>query len=221
MKVLAVVGQKGGVGKSTVAINLAVVAEEAGEKALLIDLDPQGSALLWAELRATNKPSVVAAQPERLAGIIKAAEEFAVTLVVVDAPSRLDSIALGAIRAADVVITPAMPDLINLAPLRDTAALIEQAEKLDATIAVVNNADNSKRVDEARAELRKLGLAIAPTVLLHSPQFATAYGRGKGVVELGDGKAGVQVRALWSDLEKFARRVSAPKRNGKAKEARA
>ena len=90
------------------------------------------------------------------AGIIKATSEFtefAITLAVIDAPSRLDSVALAAIRAADLIIIPTMPDLINLAPLSETALLIKSADKLGHTIAVINNADGqSKRVEEAREE---------------------------------------------------------------------
>jgi cellulose biosynthesis protein BcsQ len=163
----------------------------------------------------------VAAQPERFASIIKAAEEFRTTLVLIDAPSRLDAIALAAVRAADMIICPAMPDLINLAPRRETVALIGSADKLDATVAVINNGDpDSKRVDAARQALKGMGLAVAPTAVMHSGQFSAAFDRGKGVIELGAGKAATQLHALWADLDKLARRIAAPKRNGKAKEAR-
>lgn len=94
--------------------------------------------------------------------------------------------------------------------------LINSADKLEATVAVINNADpNSKRVEAAREELARLGLTVARTALTSSGQFATAYDRGKGVIELGQGKASTQLQALWSDLEKFAGRATAGKRNGK------
>lgn len=222
MRVISVVNQKGGVGKSTLAINLATVAEAKGERVLLIDLDPQGSAVLWGQTRGTNRPLVAAAQPERLAVIINAASEFGTTLVLIDAPSRLDPIALAAIRGADMIVCPTMVDLINLAPLRETVTLINSAEKLEATVAVINNADpTSKRVEAAREELARLGLTVARTALTSSGQFATAYDRGKGVIELGQGKAPAQLQALWSDLEKFAGRTLVAKRDGKAtREAR-
>lgn len=157
MRVVSVVNQKGGVGKSTLAINIATVAEAKGDRVLLIDLDPQGSSVLWGQTRGTNRPLVAATQPERLPAIISAAAEFGTTLVLIDAPSRLDPIALAAVRAANTIICPTMVDLINLAPLRETVALINSADKLEATIAVINNSDPaSKRVESAREELARV-----------------------------------------------------------------
>jgi hypothetical protein len=70
------------------------------------------------------------------------------------------------------------------------------------------------------AKSQRLGLAIAATVLLHSSQFATAFGRGKGAVELAEGRAPTQVQDLWGDIDKFAKRVASSKRNSKGAEVR-
>jgi chromosome partitioning protein len=67
---IAVVAQKGGAGKTTLAINLAAAADRAGEVALIIDTDPQASACEWASWRKGSPPEVIDSAPPRLAAKI-------------------------------------------------------------------------------------------------------------------------------------------------------
>ena len=84
MRIWSFIQQKGGVGKTTLCLNLAVAAEAKGEKVLVVDLDQQGSAVFWSTTRGTNKPTVIDALPEKLPDIIRAAPELGITLVPVD-----------------------------------------------------------------------------------------------------------------------------------------
>src|SRR6266545_4707430 len=143
MRVWSFVQQKGGSGKSTICTNLAVHAEEKGETVLIVDLDPQSSATLWYAQRGTNKPNVLEALPDKLPDIIQSAATLGITLCMIDSPSKIDATALAAIRAADLVICPTLPDLFNLGSLQDTVRLLEAAEKLGVTIGVINNVDES------------------------------------------------------------------------------
>jgi chromosome partitioning protein len=223
LRIWSFIQQKGGVGKTTLCLNLAVAAEATGEKVLVVDLDPQGSAVFWSTTRGTNKPTIIDALPEKLGDIIRAAPELGATLLIIDAPSRLDPVALAAIRVSDLVICPAATDLLNLAPLQETVALIESADKLGVAVGVLNNIDGAaKKIDNARGVLEAFKMAVAPTTIWHLPQFSAAYDKGKAVTEMkpADGKAAFKIAALWTDLDKLARRMAAPKRNGKAKEAR-
>jgi chromosome partitioning protein len=133
---LSFVQQKGGSGKSTIATNLAVCGEEQGETVLIVDLDPQTSATLWHSARGTNKPLVLDAIPDKLTDIVASASTLGVTLCLIDSPSKLDDIALAAIRAANMVICPTLPDLFNLGSLQDTVQLLEAAGKLPVTVGV-------------------------------------------------------------------------------------
>jgi chromosome partitioning protein len=196
---------------------------------LVVDLDPRGSAVFWSTTRGTNKPTIIDALPEKLGDIIRAAPELGATLLLIDAPSRLDPVALAAIRAAEMTICPTVPDLLNLVPLQETVALIESADKLTAAVGVLKNVDESgaaKKIDNARSVLASFKMAVAPTAIFHLPQFSAAYDKGKAVIEMkpADGKAAMQIEALWGDLDKLGRRGAAPvashKRNSKAKEAR-
>ena len=139
--------------------------------------------------------------------------------MMIDVPSRLDSIALAAIRAADMIVCPTLPDLLNLKPLKDTVTLIEAADKLEASIGVINNVDESgaaTNIAHAKAVLESFGMQICSAVVYHLPQFATAYNEGKGVTEHKPGtKAAKQVRALWGQLDKQAQQFAAGRMNGK------
>ena len=103
MRIWSFVQQKGGSGKSTIATNLGVCGGEEGETVLIVDLDPQHSATLWHSARGTNKPTVIDAIPEKLTNIVTSAPNLGVMLCLIDSPSKLDDIALAAIRVADMV----------------------------------------------------------------------------------------------------------------------
>jgi chromosome partitioning protein len=75
MKVLAIQSQKGGAGKTTLAINLAVAAEQAALATIVLDLDPQASAMGWRDSRTAETPAVVSIVPARLPASLQAAKQ--------------------------------------------------------------------------------------------------------------------------------------------------
>src|SRR5262245_16523018 len=206
MRIWSFVQQKGGSGKSTICTNVAVCGEENDEMVLVVDLDPQLSATLWRIERGTNKPLVLDGKPDKLSQILESAATLGVTLCLIDSPSKLDDIAVAAIRAADLVVCPTLPDLFNLGSLQDTVRLLELAEKLPVTVGVINNIDKAgeeARIGAATAVMEKFGMAVCPAVIHHRPEFQIAAEKGKGVTELGaKGKAAAdEIRALWKDLD--------------------
>jgi chromosome partitioning protein len=96
MKTIAIISQKGGAGKTTVAIHLAVAAEHRGMNTALFDLDPQASASSWADKRNQPVPAVVSAQAARLPGLLKQAEAQSADLVIIDSAPNADAASLAA-----------------------------------------------------------------------------------------------------------------------------
>jgi chromosome partitioning protein len=89
MKTIAIVSQKGGAGKTTIAVHLATAAAAAGHAAAIIDLDPQGTAASWGDRRQAASPEVVSGQAARLQVLIDAARDAGADLLVIDtAPQR-------------------------------------------------------------------------------------------------------------------------------------
>lgn len=84
MKVLAILSQKGGAGKTTMALHLAVEAERRGLTTAVIDLDPQASAASWGDSRKSEGPVVVSAQASRLSQVLAAARENNARLAIID-----------------------------------------------------------------------------------------------------------------------------------------
>src|ERR1039458_10336800 len=110
LKTLAIISQKGGAGKTTLALNLAVAAESIGVPTVVIDLDPQASAKTWHDIRVRkDAPFVVSAQAIRLDEVIEVSRANGAELVMIDTAPHSESAALGAARAADLVLIPCRP----------------------------------------------------------------------------------------------------------------
>ena len=125
MKVIGVLSRKGGVGKTTLAIHLAVLAQQAGLRTLLVDLGPQGSAVAWWRAREAETPQVTVTTPPELVGILDAAKASAVDLVVIDARPGVEADALHVATLADLVLIPTRPAIFDLRAILGTLDIVK------------------------------------------------------------------------------------------------
>ena len=112
MYTIAIVGQKGGTGKTTLAENLAVAATMARRSVAVIDLDPQTTATNWSDRREAQTPTVVSCQVARLRFVLSEAQKNGVEMVFLDGPGKNAEATLEASKAADLVLIPIQP-IIN------------------------------------------------------------------------------------------------------------
>jgi chromosome partitioning protein len=200
MKTIAIISQKGGAGKTTLALNLAVAATRSGHQCAVIDIDPQASAKCWHDFRQDDAPVVVSAQAARLPEIIDAARQNGAGLVIIDTAPHSESAALAAARAADLVLVPCRPSLLDLKAITTTIDLAALAKT--PALAVLNTVPvrgGLKR--EAEVVLKGYGVDMAPLVLGHRVAFVHSLTEGKSVLEYEPtGKAAEEVLGLFKAI---------------------
>ena len=197
LRTLALVARKGGAGKSTLAVALAVEHERAGGTAAVVDLDPQGSATAWAALREADRPVVVAAQARRLQPVLDAARNGGADLVVIDTPPALADAGLAAARVADLALIPCRPALADLHAIMGSLGTCRDA---GAPAAVVVNAapPAGALVEQARAALADRGAEVAPVTICQRVAHVRAFAGGMTAAEFEpDGKAAQEIAALY------------------------
>jgi chromosome partitioning protein len=178
MKTVAIISQKGGAGKTTVAIHLAVTAEEHGLRAAVFDLDPQASATSWADRRQSSTPVVVAAQPPRLSNLLEQAAAQAADLVLIDSAPNADAASLAAARAADIILVPCRPAAFDLNAIGTTLDLAAIAGK-PAWVVLNAVPPHGKLGEEAMVALQQGGVQVAPLTLHHLVAFSHAVNDGR------------------------------------------
>ena len=194
MKTIALIAQKGGVGKTTLAVNLAVAS---GLRTAIFDLDQQESAAIWADRRKSDMPHVEFLTERRLPEALKAAERGGFDWSIIDTPPAAGPQAFAAAQSADLILIPCRPSLVDLDAIRRTAQLIK-ATTVPAFV-VFNAAPHSATtlLEDARAIAEEAGLSTAPTVLRERSAYRASWPLGKAVVETEPGsKAALEILEL-------------------------
>ena len=198
MPIVAIVSQKGGSGKTTLAIHLAAAATSAGKVACIIDTDPQATAAAWGDWRSGADPEVITAPPTRLAKTIEDAAKLGAELIVIDTPPHADAAAREAVKAADLVLIPTRPRAFDLHAIQTTAELIRYAGKPAFVVFNAAPTRGAQLFAEASAIVENLGLKVCPIALADRAAFHHSTAAGKVAAESDpNGKAAGEADALW------------------------
>jgi chromosome partitioning protein len=200
--VLAMASLKGGTGKTTLGLNLAVAAEEAGLRTAVVDVDPQQASAKWGDLRAVTgrTPTVISAMAARLPQTVDSLTRLGAELVVIDTAAHAEGILVSSIDLADLVLIPCRPTIIDLQYLTTTVQLAALRRK---TAAVVLNSVATRTIDRGQAEgaITDMGVNLIPVSVSNLVAYGRAITVGQGVTEFEpEGKAAAEMRALVDEL---------------------
>lgn len=198
MKTLAIISQKGGVGKTTLATALAVAAERAGKIAAVFDLDPQASAAFWKDTRTADTPAVVAIPPSRLQHVLKAAADTGCDLAIIDAPPLAKDIAFEAAQHADFILIPTRPAVLDVMAMTKTLELVAHYQRPSAVVLTFCPIQG-REIADTEAAVKQLGAAISPVRIHNRVAYSRAQQTGLTAQEFEpDGKAAEEIKHLYA-----------------------
>ena len=197
MKTLAIISQKGGAGKTTLALHLAVAAEQAGRAAAIIDLDPQASATGWGDHRQKDKPAVVSSQAARLSQILSAASKEGAALAIIDTAPHSEHAALAAARSADLILIPCRPAILDLRAINSTIDLAKLAGK-PAAVVLNSVPPRGSLGEDADHAIEVYGIDVCPVRIAHRAVFVHSLTVGQTAQEYEpDGKGAREIRRFY------------------------
>lgn len=206
MRVISFVTQKGGSGKTTLTFCCAVAAQEKGNRTLILDMDPQGTATAWFKDRESDTPSLATIKSSELSEAISKAASAGYDLVFIDTPGRDEPATAAAIRAADLCIVPCRPTPGDMKATPPTIATITRLKK-DAAFVLTQTPPRSFRNGEAEKGLSMLGM-VCPHLVVMRNSYQDAQGRGLAVTEFEpEGKAARDIRDLWKWISRKLEKV--------------
>lgn len=216
--ILAIAGQKGGTGKSTVTVGLAGEMHARGLNVLLVDADPQGTARTWGDVAAEagiSAPTIVAmgsnmAEPGQLP---KLAENYDIT--VVDCPGRDGRTQRAALLVADLAILPCGPSAPEAWALAGSVEVVQEAQMLNQTLQgfVCVNRNNPRTVigQHARKSLKSLGLPLLKKQLSSRVSFEEFLASGLPLSKYAPGTAASkELKALTDEVLTLLNRLAKP-----------
>ena len=202
-KTLAIAQQKGGAGKTTIAIQLGVAWAQQGFRVAMLDVDPQGSMVAWYGLRKESvvESSLMAVDVQgwKLSNEIdRLKHDFDVLLI--DTPPHAETDARVAVRAADLTLVPIQPSPMDLWATKPTLDLAKR-EKSRALLVLNRLPSRGKLADLIRAKIDTEQMPVAQTVLGNRSAFAASMMGGRGVVETQPkGTAAGEIRDLAREI---------------------
>lgn len=202
MFTIALIGQKGGTGKTTATIELAVTAARTGESVAVIDLDPQTNAANWRDRRkdTAENPAVVSTQIGRLKQTLDAAREGGADLALIDTPGKADNVAIAAARMADLVLIPCLGTMFNMETLPGVRDIVRAAGDPPAFVLYNGIPPLGTRIAEELKKLTKAhcGLEACPVHLTRRSSYENAPDLGKAAREIDpEGRVATEIESLY------------------------
>ncbi|WGW04084.1 ParA family partition ATPase [Tropicibacter oceani] len=203
-QVITVAQQKGGSGKTTLAVNIGVGLRALGKRVAFVDLDPQGSLGRWFMTRAEARPDLIEGLDFSTSSawgisyeVRKLGADF--DFVIVDTPPKADSDLRPALRVADLVVVPVSVSHVDLWATEGVLDLANRENR--DTLLVMNRTRNGTRLgaDVAQAAAR-MEARVADAALANRVVYAESLGLGLGAVEMPRGPARDEVAALTAEV---------------------
>ena len=207
--IISILNQKGGVGKTTLAVHLATALSRMGRKVILIDADPQGSALDWAAARDGEPLFPVVGLPRASIHKELTAVANGYDTVIIDGPPRVYDVARSAIMASDLIIVPIQPSPYDVWAAKEIVDLLTNASTLketQKTVFVINrkivNTAIGRDVGEA---LSGYPFPVLRSAISQRVAYAETASQGKTVYDLGpNSQASREMTSLVKEILKVA-----------------
>jgi chromosome partitioning protein len=198
MKTISILSQKGGAGKTTIAINLAGAAEAEGLRTVIIDLDPQASAKAWHDHRQQESPVVISAQAASLHEVLATAADHGAALCIIDTAPHSETTALAAAKAADLILIPCRASYIDLKAISTSVDLVQLAKRPAMFVLSCVRPGDKSLPDQAEEGLAIYRIPVATVRITLRSAFVHSLTAGQTVNEYDpDGAAAREIRALF------------------------
>ncbi len=202
--IVSLVNQKGGVGKTTVAINLAGCLSEGGHRVLLVDADPQGSVLQWHSISKHHPFQVEHCPSAAVLGNRKALAKKN-DHVIIDAPPAMGEITRAILAVSDLAIVPITPSPLDIWSSKETISLFPEAGKrnrrLKTKLLICRKIVGTRIGREAREALETYGMDMFDAEISQRVAFVEAMISGRSVLEYApNSEAAEEIRRLSNEI---------------------
>jgi chromosome partitioning protein len=202
--IISLVNRKGGVGKSTIAINLCACIPRRNYSALLVDADPQGSVIQWQSIEDNIsfdvKPHPMPLSPKDMEGFSKDYDH-----VVIDSPPALGDIIRSVLEVSDLTIVPIGPSPLDIWSSNETVALINETRKhnpnLEAKLLICRKIPRTIIGREAREAVEVYNLGIFETEISQRVAYVQSLISGVSVLQYApNSDAAIEIKSLCGEV---------------------
>jgi chromosome partitioning protein len=208
MFVITIGNGKGGVGKSTIACNLAVESAKSGIRTLLVDSDSQQSSMDFRAARGDNETlpqfQAISLVKNTIHKDVREFKDF--SLIIIDAGGRDTAVFRSALLACDTLIIPVLPSQYDIWAANDTIGILNEAQAfkdINACFIMNQLIPNAHVSKEAIDALSQYNIPVLETRLHARVAYKQSISEGKGATEYDNGKAAGEITALWTEVKKW------------------